>query len=271
MNRRRIIPSLVFTLLLTGGSARAQTFYFANGQQASLPEARIEGDNIIVPIKTNGASQVSGAFIHPISTIQRMDWPEPPAIAAAEADLAAGKFASALRKIEPQLNAQNPFRLIAGSWWSHAAVIKATALARLGRDIDVEVMLELMRQAKSPAGDLLQAELALIDHLSGSGRTNEARARLKEIEDGITDDDGLAELTIIKGKLAAQAGHDEDALLAYLRVPVFHPDQTGRMPAALLGAIRAYRKLGEDSRAEVLTHTLLTRFPESAEAATLQN
>lgn len=265
MSRRLFLFS---TLALSlAGIGRAQTFYFNDGKKASLPEARIQGLNIVVPLKLSGADGGSAEISLPISTIKRMDWPAPPAIAQAEDDLKAGKPADALKKIDAILGAQEIFREIPGSWWSKGAVVKAIALARLGKDVDAGVTLELMRLTKAPADDIARGEIAIIDQLVASGKIDDAAARLAKIQSTATDDASLAAIALIKGKMLANSGHAEDALLSYLRVPVFYSTESDKMPAALLGAARAYRKLGDETRAAATITTLTTDFPDSPEAA----
>jgi len=249
------------------GTAPGQTFYFSDGRKASMPEAKIRGANIILPLKIAGTDGGSASLTLPISSVSRIDWPAPPAIAAAEADLKADRPADALKKIDSVLPEQEPFREIPGSWWNQGAVVKTVALARLGKDVDAGVMLERMRRAKAPAEDISRGEVAIIDQLVAAGKTADATARLDKLMETTTDDAGLASIAITKGRIFERAGKTEEALLSYLRVPVFYPSEDDQMPAALLGAARAYKKLGDEGRAAGTLSTLTTRFPNSPEAA----
>lgn len=246
-------------------SIHAQTFHFSDGRKVPLSEARIKGANILVALKVDGGGVAELTL--PISTLARIDWPAPAEIAAASAELDAGKPAAALAKIDAILTEQEPLRDVPGSWWNQGAVIKAIALARLGKGVDAEVMLERMRRSKAPAGDLFRAELAIVTHLIATGKTDEADARINARQASANDDDSRAALAIMKGLIAEKTGRTEDALLAYLRVPVFSPSSTTLMPAALLGASRAYQKLGDTARAAEALSTLNTRFPNSPENA----
>lgn len=246
----------------------AQTFYFKDGRKASLPEARIRGNSIVIPIVIDGAG--SGEITLPISNLRQIDWPAPPALAAAEADLAAGQPAQALQKIDGILAQQEPFREIPGSWWVQGAVIKAVALAHLGRDVDATVMMELLRRAKAPAEDINRVEIALVRYLIATGKTDQATARIDKLQQVATDDETLAALAIAKGRLLERAGQHEAALLSYLRVPVFSPNIETQLPAALVGAIGMLEKLGDDRHATPLRQQLLSRFPASPESAQLK-
>jgi hypothetical protein len=268
MSRRlSFIISLVLLQSAAMGTARSQTFYFNDGRKASMPEARIKGTNIVIPMKIDGVDGGSAEISLAISTLKRIEWPVPEAVAQAEDDLKAGKPADALKKVDPILREQEPLREVPGSWWAQGAVVKAVALARLGKDVDADVMLELMRRAKADPEAIARGELAIIDQLVASGKADAAKARLDKIQDGATDDSSLAAIALTKGQIFERAGRTEDALLSYLRVPVYYPTEDAKMPAALLGAIRALRKLNDEPRAAALLETLTTRYPNSPEAA----
>lgn len=268
---RPLFTGLILATLFAG-AAHAQTFYFNDGRKASMPEARVKGSNIIVPLKVEGATADAGSaeITLPISTLNRIDWPAPPALAAANADLQADKPADALRKIDAILSEQEAFREIPGSWWNQGAVIKAVALANLGKDVDADVMIERMKRAKADSADIARAEIAVINQLVSKGKTAEAETRMAKLQASAGDEESLAALAVLKAGILAKAGRTEEALLAYLRVPVFSPTADSQMPAALLGAARAYEKLGDTERAAATITKLTTRFPNSPEAAQAQ-
>ncbi|CAM3031428.1 tetratricopeptide repeat protein [Rariglobus hedericola] len=263
--KRLSLLLFTFVLLETAWTplSHAQTFYFTDGRKVPLSDARIKGTNILVSIKIEGAGSAETTL--PIATLDHIDWPAPAGIAAAAADLEAGKPAVALGKIEPLLREQEPLREVPGSWWNQGAVIKAIALARLGKEADADAVLDRMRRAKAPAGDLFRGELAIVTQLVNTGKTDEANARIAARQSTANDEDSRAALSIMKGLIAEKSGRTEDALLSYLRVPVFSPSSTALMPAALLGASRAYQKLGDTVRAAETLSTLKTRFPNSPE------
>ena len=268
MSRRLpLFITLIRLHALCTGLARGQTFYFSDGRKASMPEARIRGANIIVPLKTAGTEDGGAEITLPISKLSRIDWPAPAAVAEAETALKAGKPADALKKIDTVLLEQEIFRNVPGSWWSEGAVIKAVALARLGKDGEADVLLALMRQSKASPEDVSRVTIAIIDQLLAAGKTDDATARLEKFQETATDDSGLAAIAVTKGQILERSGHFEDALLSYLRVPVFYPSEDASMPAALLGTGRVYKKLGDDARATATFASLSTRFPNSPEAA----
>ncbi len=267
MSRRLpLFVTLILLHSLCAGLAHGQTFYFADGRKVSMPEAKIRGANIVVPLKIEGTESGGADLTLPISKLSRIDWPAPPAVAETEALLKAGKPAEALKKIDSVLLEQDLFRTIPGSWWAQGAVVKAIALARLGKDVDADVLLTRMRQSKAPSDDISRVTVAIIDQLLAAGKTDAATDRLEKFQENATDDSGLAAIAVTKGQILERSGHFEDALLSYLRVPVFYPSEDTSLPAALLGAGRSYKKLGDDARAAEVFNTLTTRFPNSSEA-----
>jgi tetratricopeptide (TPR) repeat protein len=264
MSSRRF-PSY-FTLTLLFCSASAQTFHFSDGRKASFPEAKIRGTNIVLPLKVKGAEESGAELTLPISSLSRVDWPAPAALVEAEAALNANQPAVAVNKVDAVLAEQEIFLAIPGSWWSQGAAIKAVALARLGKEVDAEVLLERLRRVKAPAESLSRVELALIDQLLASGKTEAASTRLEKFAQTATDDAALAYMAIIKGRILGRAGKTEEALLSFLRVPVFYANEQDKIPAALYGAAQAYKQLGDEARALSTHAEIKARFPNSPEA-----
>lgn len=270
MSHRPTLHLVALALLATlaGGSAKAQTFYFNDGRKASMPEAKIRGTNIIVPLKIEGAGFAETTL--PISSLRAIDWPVPEALTKAEADIKAAKPADALQKIEGILATQEALREVPGSWWARGAVVKAISLAQLGRDIDADVMVGRLRLSKVAPEQINRAETAIIKTLISAGKTERAQPRLDTLLKNATDDETLAALALTKGMLLEQAGKNEAALLSYLRVPVFSPNVKDQQPAALAAAARIMRKLGDEAHATATETALTTHFPESPEASQLK-
>src|SRR5207237_5456006 len=77
----------------------------------------------------------------------------------------------------------------------------------------------------------------------------------------------LADAWVMKGNVLLAQKDWDDALLAFLRVPVFYRDEKLFMPPALLGSARAYRRLDDVERAKRTLKELIAQFPKSSEAA----
>jgi len=262
---RAIPQGLAALLLILAPLARGQTFYFSDGRKASLPEARIVGETIKLPLTLDGGA--SGEVSLPISSITRLDWPAPAGLAAAEADLKAGRPADALKTLDALVPSQEVFRDITGSWWPKATSLRVEALARLGRDVDAEVALERLRRSRNGADLVDRSALTIVSTLVHTGKIAQARERLKAINLAKADAAILAQSDLINARLLQIDGKTEAALLSYLRVPVLYSQQRDAQPAALLGAASCYRALGMTARADAMINTLMERFPDSPEAA----
>ena len=269
MSPLSIARPLLLSVLLAGavGSAGAQTFYFNDGRKATMPEARISGTNIVVPIKLSGAEGGSAESSLPIAKLIRVDWPAPEELLQAEASLRAGKADAALAKVELLLPGQEPLLAVPGSWWFRAAAVKLVAHAQLGQTTAANAFLEQLRLLKAPAAMLSAGELALIDQAVTANQLDSATARLAALTVEADDDAGLAGVDLIKGRILEKSDRPEDALLSYLRVTVYYPSATSVVPRALLGASRCYRKLNDEVRATTALETLRKNFPDSPEAS----
>jgi len=250
--------------------AHAQTIYFSDGRKAPTSQVHVVGDSVKLPLDLDGGG--SGEISVPISSVSRLDWPEPPELAQSLASLKAGQAVEALKKTDSVLSIHEPFRDIPGSWWARLMAVRVEALAKTGRDVDAEVALERLRRSKIGGSYVTPGALALVSALTDAGKTAQARERLKAVK--LSEDETestLARFDLVRARILQKEGKSEEALLTFLRVPVLHPGENDFQPAALLGTISCYRELGETARAETARQTLLTRFPDYPEAAQAKN
>lgn len=263
----RPLSRLLLPLALVAAPfACGQTLHFSDGRTVPLTAAvRITGDSVILPLAIEGGG--AGEITVPVSKLTRVDWPKPEPLTAAEADLEAGKPADALRRIDTVLPVQQALRDIPGSWWGLATTLRASALARLDRDIDAEVELERLRRSPAGASFVARTQLALAEARFAAGRPKQAEEQLGRIDRRTIDPATLAALHLLEARLLQKQGRHEDALLVFLRVPVLLSAETARIPAALLGAAECYLALGEPARRTAALNSIVERFPDSPEAA----
>jgi hypothetical protein len=264
MTPARLLLPLLFAVALAP-LATGQTLTFADGRTASLATAKIVGDTVRLPLELGGGA--SGEINLPVSTIVRLDWPEPPELAEAKTLLAAGRDADALGLLDKILPVHAPFKDISGSWWAKLTALRLRAQTRLGRDIDATVSLELLRRSKTGAGLVPGAVLDIVSALVDANKPAEARKQLDLASTPADDEVVAARIALLRGRLLLAENKPEDALLSFLRVRALHPRVAEHQPAALLGAIACYKKLGETARAETAREQLRSRYPDSPEAA----
>ena len=247
--------------------AQAQTIVLKSGQRVETKGVRRNGDMILGKIEVAGSA---GEVGHALSAIAKIEFPEPQGLKNAADLLSQGQPEKALTEIAPVVAYYAPFREVPGAWWAPAAVIRVSALAALGRDVEAEPLArEIQKSATDPetarAANLRIAS-ALLKKQEYERATQICDAAIKES----TRPDVLADAWVTKGNVHLAQKEWDAALLAFLRVPVFYRDEKLFMPAALLGSARAYRRLDDIDRAKRSLKDLSAAFPKSAEAAIAQ-
>ena len=260
------LAALMVAIVVTG-TASAQTIVLKSGQRVETLGVRRSADKIMGKIEVAGRS---GEIGHDISSIAKIEFPEPKAIKAAAELLSQGQPEKALAEINPVVNFYEPFRDIPGAWWAAAAILKVSALAALQRDKEAEPLALLIQKNSADPETARAANLRIAASLAARQEWEKAAqicdAAIKES----TRPDVLADAWVTKGNLLLAQKQWDAALLAFLRVPVFYREQTLFMPPALLGSARAYRRLDDVERAKKSLNDLIAAFPKSAEAAVAQ-
>ncbi len=257
---RHFLP-LVCLLLATGQGASAQTFWMQDGRKITMPPAVLDDQRIVNRLAGESVGQ-------PISNIVRLEWPDPPAFAEAEALLKSNRAPEAFALIDATLKPQQLFREIPGSWWNAGAALRGRALASLGRLPEADAIVALLRRSKLETAPALATRLQfdIIDLLFAGGHLDEVRTRLAVASAEARDDASRARLNLLNADLLRLDGKAEEALFAYLRVPVYFPGEKSAMPAALLGTTRCYHSLGEITRARLARDELVRLYPGTPEA-----
>jgi tetratricopeptide (TPR) repeat protein len=255
-------------LLLIVSSASAQTITLQTGQKIETQGVRRDGDMVMGKVQIGTGS---GEVGYHLAQIAKVEFPEPRALKAASDLLVQGQPDKALAQIEPVVTYYGPFKDVPGNWWSQAALIKVSVLAAQQHEKEAEVLAgEIEKAAKDP-DTARAAQLRLVGNLIRKNEFEKAIGICDATIKSSIDPTILAGAWIAKADtLFAQKDWNE-ALLAYLHVPVFYQDEKIFQPAALLGSGRSYRRLNDDERAKRALNELLTAFPKSAEATAAQS
>lgn len=247
-------------------SSWAQTLVLRDGTSVPVTRLRREGQTVM-----NAVS--AGEVGYPVANIARLDFPEPPQLAAAGELLTQGKAAEASRELDPVVSFYAPLHDLPGNYWVPAARLKANALTDLGRDNEAKA---LLTQLAAQTLDRPAADLARLRLVAGSpvppGQEDKALAACDAILNAAgggspAPRDIDAEAWVLKGKLLLGRKEFQPALLAYLHLPTLFHDQRRLLPAALLGSGRAYVGLKDEDRARRAFADLQTEFPGAAENA----
>ena len=254
-------------LFASGPVARAQTILLKTGQKVESTGVRRDGDIVMAKVQVSTGSGEVGYHVGQIAQIQ---FPEPAALKAASDLLGRGETDKALAQIDPVLAYYTPFKDVPGSWWAQAALVKVSLLAAQQKQAEAEALAADIQESVTDPELARAAQLRLVNALIRKSDFEKAIALCDEAIKQSKDPSTLANAWVSKGDaLLAQKNADE-ALLAYLHVPVFYYEEKQFMPAALLGSARAYRRLDDNNRAQKSLNELLTNYPQSAEAAVAQ-
>jgi tetratricopeptide (TPR) repeat protein len=258
---------LLMLMLMIGSSAYSQSIVLKTGQRVDTQGLRRDRDIVMAKVQVGSGN---GEVGYTISQIAKIEFPEPRGLKAANDLLGQRQPDKALAEIEPVIAYYDAFKEVPGSWWAQAALIKVSILTALHRDGDAEKLADKIQQAATDptAGRAIQVRLSsgLIRRKQFDKALAICDAAIKET----TDPAVLADAWLHKGDALAGMQQWDDALLAYLHLPVFYSDQTALLPPALLGAGMSYRRLDDLPRAKKSMNDLVAAYPNSPEAATAQ-
>ena len=185
----------------------------------------------------------------------------------AEAEVEQGSPLAAVPALRRQAALHAPFRHAEGSHWLRAQVAFVRALAGAGLPDEAERELKQLKTGKPPADILPGLELDILLARASAGDWNTFAPRFAALREAGLSEDASARLWLAQAEHDRRRGQPEKALFAFLQVTVFHPRSETAQPAALLGAIRCYRALGETEQARLATEEILRRFADTPEAS----
>lgn len=273
--RWKIAGCLVLCWALAG-SAGAQNILLKDGKTIVSKGLRRQGDTIMATVEntlpasgTEPAKVVTGEIGYKISTISKLDFPEPAQLQTVPELIATGKMAEALVQIEPVVRYYGGFRDAPGSWWVDAVLLKIEALHAMGNFKEADPLIDNLARTVSEPDAIRSAKVFLA--AQSTRRGDHARA-LKLFEEVLKDTTKPATLAMV----AVNMGHShlalkqyDSALLSFLQIPVFYPRQRMLLPQSLLGTARAYfglenLDLAKATLAELLKdHAASPQVPEA--------
>lgn len=260
------LPFLLLLIIDVRGLS-AQSIVLKTGQRVDTLGVRRDRDIVMAKVQVGSGS---GEVGYTITQIAKIEFPEPRGLKTGTDLLAQRQPEKALAEIEPVIAYYDAFKEVPGSWWSHAALIKVSILTALHREADAEKLADKIQQAATDptTGRAIQVRLSggLIRRKQFDKAIAICDAAIKETSDPAV----LADAWLHKGDALAGMQQWDDALLAYLHLPVFYSDQSALLPPALLGAGLAYRRLEDLPRAKKSLNDLVAAYPNSPEAATAQ-
>jgi tetratricopeptide (TPR) repeat protein len=259
-----------FTVILAlAATASGQTILLKDGKKVVGKALRRSGDIILATSPAvDGAAPLQGEIGYPLPNIEKIEFPEPAVLKLAAGLLSSGKAADALAQSESAFTYFAGFRDAPGSYWPDLGLLRIGALVSLNRDADAEPLArQIASQATNP--ETVRGAQA---HLAGIAARRGDHAKAIEICDGILKEGSRAETLATAAINKARSHHAlkqwESAVLAYLNIPVFYPEQKAYVPTYLLGSAQCYFELSDFPRAKDALNELVKNYPAVPEATT---
>ena len=258
---KRFLPLL--TLLGLACGVHAQTITLKDGK--TIPSSHLRRDGATVMTTTTVGSSL-GEIGYAVAQIDSIQFPEPPQLKDANALIAAGKLDQALSAIEPVITFYRPFRDIKGNFWGDAAVLKLSIFIAQKRVADANGIISEMLENNTNPDVVASAKASKTLLLAWAGKSKEALAASDQIINSDASDSATLSLAYLANGEAHYALKEyEDAVMAFLHVPIFFPDQTLLMPKALIGSARSFAKLDSKNELDSAIQTLAESYSTSPE------
>jgi len=257
----RLTIALFAAALATAGAAHGQiTVTLRDGSTVRAASLSTQGTRLSLTPEGGGAPRVVEA-----ATVERVDMLQPQALTDAYAAFAAGDNIRTLQTMGKLRVELDPLKSIPGGreWWLEGEFLRAHILISQRRLKDMEdAMKEIAADSTDPVAQRhAQAFLAHATGLAGDPR--KALDQLRTIILNARDPETLADAWLFTGEHRAAVNEQQDALIAFLRVPVFYPALPVPLAAARLGAARAYVALEDLTSARRILRELGADQPTS--------
>lgn len=252
-------PFLLFpaaVVLACAASASAQTLIFPAGS-VEFADVTITGTDV---------QRKSGGAKIPAASIVRVEFPKPEELTAADDLILKAKYEDAYNKAKSVQEAHRLWKDKPGSWYAQASLLVAESLLRQNKYDDSARLMSELRNMTLPAP--LQIRVTLLDALESfqKGITNPALTKVNSLLKSVKDSDTAARLYLLLGDIQFKRESFQEALDAYLHVPVFYGAEASFLPAADLGAARSLSRLGRFKDAIDSYNRISERYSGTPEA-----
>lgn len=265
---RKFVSAIIAIVAATMGAAHAQSLVLKDGITKLGPDQfKVEGGKVMKIVKVGGNVATSELQL---SSVLRMEWPEPEELTQGLALLASGKTDEALELLKKGRDFFQPFKDIPGNHFVNLSFAYVEALGAAGKFEETVKAMPALRLLKLSDEQKLKLKILQlnIDRQTSSDYTGivaQAQNILSETDDSAVG----ASLWMIQGDVYFKQKQWEKALFAYLRVPVFYGTQVQRVPEAELNSARTLAKMRRFEDAGAYYKRLIDTYPGSnvAEAA----
>jgi len=254
------IPALVSLLALAPFARSQVTVTLRDGSSIRASTLTPQGPRLTLAPEAGGTPRTIE-----IAAIERVEMLQPQILTDAYAAFASGETSKTLQAMGRLRAELDPLKKIPGGreWWLEGEFLSAHILLSQKRARDVE---KSMREIAADGTDPVAQRHAqvFLAHLSGlAGDPRQALAQLGELILNSRDQDTLADAWLFTGQHRAAVNEPQEALIAFLRVPVFYPARTVPLAAARLGAARCFIALEDLAAARRTLKELVAEQPGS--------
>jgi len=259
--RKLSVRVALATVALVASQAQAQFVVLKDGLKLSPGEIQITNGKILREKIIGG--QKAQAVLN-FSDIDHLEWDNPKELAEARGLMAAGKSKDAIAVLQKFRAYLKPFKDVKGS--PYAEVVFAEVLAMDAAE-DFDDLVKEMPEINALKWEGAQALQLRVIKLNMDRRTSSDSDRvLKDAQSLLqdTDDSSVsAKLWMTIGDVFTKKEKYEEALMAYLNVPVFYGSQAGLVPQAELSAARSLVKLERYQDASAMFQRITDSYPGS--------
>ena len=261
-----MMKRISFLLFVLAGvwNASAQSILLKNGSTVPTNGLVRNGDMLMVSVRTSNGGQ--GQVGYQVDDVAELNLPAPDILKYANQQVSNGDFAHALAQIDPVVAYQKTIRDIPGNWWAKSALVEVYALLGLNRTADATALVtEISNYSKDP--EILVAAKLQIALTTKFDDPTQALTAYDSIIGQSSNPQTLSRAWIAEGDIHMDQREFDDALMNYLTVTVFYPQDNPLLPKALWRSGQAYAKLKDLINATKTYQKLVSDFPDSPEAA----
>jgi tetratricopeptide (TPR) repeat protein len=263
---KKIIVAMGVLLTLGLLSSQAQMIVLKDNTQLGTESFRVEGGKVFRIVKV-GENEAKTQL--PPNLISKMDWPDLEELTEANNLLAAGKTAEAIAVLKKGKDFFEPFEKVPGNRYTEIYMAYVDALSQSGSFEETLRAIPGLRLQKLNPQQQLKLKIIQLNIERQTSSDPQSIIAQAELILGETDDSALAaSLWSLIGDVHFRAKAWEDALMAYLHVPVFYGTQVQKVPEAELNSARCLREMRRFEDSRNYYQRLVDTYPGSGVAQT---
>lgn len=252
-------------LALLGSSATAQVITLKDGRSQPSKGVRLQGETVMAKMEPQPGQLVEIGI--PLANIAHIEFPEPTQLKEVRDQLSEGKTLQAIATLDGILPGLQTDRAIPGSWWPETALLKVHGLLLSNKASDAEKIVADVEKFAADDETKRAAKVYSAAVIAHGGNHVKAVEMITEVQKEASSERVMAAAAIFKGQSQLELKEWEGALLSFLQIPVFYPDQKQWEARSLYGAGIAYNNLLDTPRAKAAFTELTGKYANSMEAA----